>query len=179
MKKEQYIKEVLKNVYTYRATKKRLIEDLETTIDEGLDRDVYFDPVSELGTPVAFAQEFMDNISESEGSGYRGFNGYPYEYKSTKTLFGLPLVHINTSGRYGASVAKGVIAIGDIAIGGFTIGGVSFGIVSIGGISIGLCAMGGVAIGALALGGVAIGAIALGGVAIGIVKAIGAALFIQ
>lgn len=46
-----------------------------------------------------------------------------YEYKSKRTLFGLPLVHINLSyGRFsGLRRTKGIIAIGNIATGIFSI----------------------------------------------------------
>lgn len=178
MRKEQYIKEVLKHINTYRDIKKRIKEDLESRIEEAFERDPYFDLIQELGTPIELANEFMENLTDKDAVEYRGFNGMPYEYKSSKTLFGLPLIHINTGGRYGASVAKGIVAIGDIAIGIVSIGGVSVGVVGIGGIGIGVAALGGVAIGAVALGGVAIGLVALGGVAIGILKAFGASLFL-
>ena len=84
---------------------------------------------------------------------------------------GLPLLHIATgmdpaTGR--KRIAKGVIAIGDVAIGVIALGGVAVGALSFGGLSLGLLALGGLSIGAgLALGGLAIGAIAIGGAAIG------------
>jgi len=179
MNKDKFIKEVLKNVHTYRDVKKRIKEDLDARIEDGYEEDPYFDLVKELGTPEELAQEFMENLTDSDSTEYKGFNGMPYEYKSEKTLFGLPLIHINTGGRYGASLAKGIIAIGDIAIGVLSIGGVSIGLLSIGGIGIGLAALGGVAIGGVALGGVAIGIMSIGGVAWGILKAFGAALFLS
>ncbi len=94
-----------------------------------------------------------------------------YNYKSTKTLFGLPLVHIAIGPSYGGQlqVAKGIIAIGNVAVGGITLGGISFGLISLGGISLGLiAALGGFAASiGIALGGFAAGYVAIGGFAIG------------
>ncbi len=102
-----------------------------------------------------------------------GFYGRCYEYKSEKTIFGLPLVHIYLGPNYDPETghlrcAKGIIAIGNIAVGGLAFGGVSFGIISFGGLAMGLASIGGAAIGLLlALGGFALGFIAIGGGAIG------------
>lgn len=101
---------------------------------------------------------------------------FRYEYKSKRTWLGLPLVHINI-GR-GIHVAKGIIAIGNIAIGalsmgviamgGLCLGALSLGLLSIGGLALGLLmGMGGLAIGTIAIGGVALGIFAVGGMAIG------------
>lgn len=99
---------------------------------------------------------------------------YCYEYKSKRTLCGLPLVHIvmgpaidPTTGKL--RIAKGIIAIGGIAMGWLALGGLSIGLIAFGGAAFGLlAAAGGVAIGAgLSIGGLAIGTIALGGCAIG------------
>ncbi|MDR0324817.1 MAG: helix-turn-helix domain-containing protein [Oscillospiraceae bacterium] len=99
-----------------------------------------------------------------------------YEYKSKRTLFGLPLLHVNIG--FGAKKAKGVLAIGNIAtgivsIGLFARGLLSFGLLSIGVLAFGtlatglLLAVGGVAAGTIAVGAVAIGIFALGAVAVG------------
>lgn len=94
-------------------------------------------------------------------------------YKSSASFLGLPLVHIaigpseNKSAVRG--IAKGWIAIGDIAfgvlfamggvaLGGFCVGGLSAGILAIAGLSIGIWSIGGLALGVFAIGG---GAIAL------------------
>jgi predicted Ser/Thr protein kinase len=104
-----------------------------------------------------------------------------WQWKSQSTFMGWPLVHI----AYGHHpdtgeklVAKGLIAIGDVAVGGIAFGGVSVGLASFGGVALGLnavggCAIalqlaaGGCAIGALAVGGAAVGALAMGGAAVG------------
>jgi predicted Ser/Thr protein kinase len=94
-----------------------------------------------------------------------------YEYRSKRTVFGVPLVHIAngidpSTGR--PRVARGIIAIGGQAIGGVAVGGGAFGVLSIGGGSIGVVAFGGAAIGLVSIGGMAIGLLAaLGGWAIG------------
>ena len=95
------------------------------------------------------------------------------EYKSNAKFLGLPLVHIFVDlgarqRRPGLRIAKGWLAIGDIAIGGFAFGGLSAGLVSFGGLSIGaLLAIGGLALGTFATGGGAVGLIAMGGMAMG------------
>jgi len=94
-----------------------------------------------------------------------------YELRVPSEGDGLPLIHIAVgydprTGR--RRIARGVIAIGDVAVGVIAIGGVSFGVVTLGGLSMGVLAFGGCSIGAvLALGGFAIGGIAIGGAAIG------------
>ena len=93
--------------------------------------------------------------------------GFHYEYKSSTTLFGLPLVHINL-GRAGLHRAKGILAIGNVATGLVSIGLISAGLLSFGCLSLGLLAMGALALGIVALGGIALGAgIAAGGLAVG------------
>lgn len=107
---------------------------------------------------------------------------YCFEYRSQKKLFGLPLLHIvlgpaldPSTGRL--RVAKGVIAIGGIAVGLLSMGGISVGLISIGGLAVGLAAIGGCALGlCLALGGMAIGFVAIGGAAVGYYTLGGSAL---
>ena len=115
-------------------------------------------------------------------------------YRSSACLLGLPLVHIAIGPAQGSGavrgIAKGWIAIGDIAfgvlfavggvaVGGLCLGGFSFGIFAIAGLSVGVWAFGGLALGVYAMGGGAIalwaaqggfaiaGEYALGGMAIG------------
>ncbi len=95
-----------------------------------------------------------------------------YEYKSKRTLFGLPLVHVSLG--YGLRCAKGVFAVGNCAVGVVAAGGFSLGVLGFGGIAAGLLGVGGLAFGALCLGGVAVGGVAIGACAIG-VYALGAA----
>lgn len=101
---------------------------------------------------------------------------FHYEYKSRRTLFNLPLVHVNI-GR-GIYTAKGVIAVGNISIGlvslgiislgGLCLGSLSLGLLSLAAISIGLIfSIGGISIGVLAVGGLSIGVFSLGGLSLG------------
>lgn len=98
-------------------------------------------------------------------------NYYPYphyEYKSRRTLFGLPLVHV-CLGYRGMKMAKGIIAVGNVAVGVVALGGFSLGLLSIGGLSLGLLlALGGWAVGAVSVGGLAVGLLAFGGAAVGV-----------
>ncbi len=102
-------------------------------------------------------------------------------YKSSIRLLGLPLVHVAIGPPEGSpgvrGIAKGWIAVGDIAfgiafalgglaVGGLSVGGLSVGVLAVGGLSIGILAVGGLSIGIWAVGGLALGAIAFGGVAI-------------
>jgi len=94
--------------------------------------------------------------------------GRGYEYKSKRTLFGLPLVHI--SFRTDKPRAKGIIAIGLVAQGFLSIGLVSIGLLSIGLLSLGLFALGLFSLGLLlSVGTIAVGGFAIGAVAIGVV----------
>ena len=102
-----------------------------------------------------------------------------WEYKSRRTLWGLPLVHIHLG--WGFCRAKGVLAIGNLATGLFALGGLSAGLISLGGLSLGLLALGGVALGGaalglLAIGGLAVGVVSLGGLSIGVYAVGGGAL---
>ena len=102
------------------------------------------------------------------------YSRWHYEYKSSRTLFGLPLIHIRL-GERGLCTARGIIAIGNCAVGALSIGGFSFGLVSVGGLSLGLLAFGGVAAGFFSLGGCAFGVYAAGGAAAASKIAIGGA----
>jgi len=57
-----------------------------------------------------------------------------YEYKSSATLFGMPLIHIVSGPGSGGTLkpAKGFIAIGNVAIGVIAIGGIAVGLVALG-----------------------------------------------
>lgn len=118
-------------------------------------------------------REVSDQALACPHCGHPIRGGYGYEYRSERELFGLPLVHIVSGNRLDPAtgklrVAKGIIAIGPIAIGGLALGGSAIGVVSFGGAALGLIAFGGAAIGVLlALGGMAIGLVAIGGGAIG------------
>ncbi|MDE5721163.1 MAG: helix-turn-helix domain-containing protein [Clostridia bacterium] len=100
---------------------------------------------------------------------------FHYEFKSKRTVFGIPLVHVNI-GR--GRTAKGFFAVGFKSVGVFSVGLLSLGLFSYGLLSLGLlaiacCGLGFVSLGAVALGifsagGLAVGVVAVGGVAIGL-----------
>lgn len=92
-----------------------------------------------------------------------------YEYKSKRTLFGLPLVHISCGP--GIHWARGIIAIGDIATGFVALGGIAVGLVSLGALSLGLLlALGALSVGIVSIGGFALGLLVLGGFAFGLLS---------
>jgi predicted Ser/Thr protein kinase len=105
---------------------------------------------------------------------------FGYEYRSKTMILGWPLVHIATGvnpATMKKRVAKGWIAIGDVAIGGLAMGGCAVGVFAIGGCAIGAFTLGGLSLGLLvAFGGMAIGALAMGGGALGLVAIGGGAV---
>ena len=92
---------------------------------------------------------------------------FEYEYKSARTLCGIPLVHVNLG--WGKS-AKGILAVGFKARGVVSVGLLSMGIVSFGCLSLGLISLGALSLGVLSLGAIAAGLfLALGAVALGFI----------
>lgn len=90
-----------------------------------------------------------------------------YEYRSKKTLWGVPLVHVRFAAN-GIGIARGILAIGDGAVGLVAIGSAAFGGIALGGMSIGLIGLGGMTLGLLVgLGGVAASGLAVGLAAVG------------
>jgi hypothetical protein len=107
---------------------------------------------------------------------------YGFEYRSPITIGSWPLVHICAGidpATLRPRVAKGGIAIGNMAVGAIAIGGLACGLFSVAGASFGLLfALGGGAIGlGLSIGGFAAGSVAIGGLAVGLSYAIGGAAF--
>ena len=93
------------------------------------------------------------------------------EYRSEASFLGLPLVHVHFGPRARGQrrrVAKGWIAIGDLALGLVAFGNLALGVFALGGMSLGLFCFGGVAAGGIALGGVALGFAAVGGLSAGL-----------
>ena len=103
-----------------------------------------------------------------------------FEYRSRRTLLGLPLIHIrmHQTGNAGQTLpAVGWIAIGNIARGGlFAFGGLAIAPVCLGGCAVGLLALGGFGVGVFSFAGAAFGVWAVGGVATGYLASGGAAL---
>jgi serine/threonine protein kinase len=108
-------------------------------------------------------------------------SGIPFEYRSERTLLGLPLVHVISRARVPGAPrrvargwfasgerAVGVVACGQMAFGGVALGGIACGLVSWGGLSLGLLlGFGGLATGFVSIGGVSLGYLAIGGFAVG------------
>ncbi len=107
---------------------------------------------------------------------------FGFEYRSSRTLWGWPVVHMAfgfdaATGR--PMVARGVIAVGTLAVGlvsvgsaaagVFTVAGFGAGLFTFGGVSLALVvAIGGIAAAPLAAGGIAVGVVAVGGLAVGL-----------
>lgn len=160
---KRYVNEVFRNISVDRKIKNRLKEDLMTQINEkAMYRDVN-EVLNELGNPKSFAYNLIDEDETLHK------NQFIFEYKTKKTVFGIPLIHIcyNKNGFRG-NVAKGIIAIAPISFGVLPFGAISFGLVSFGALSLGLVSLGSVSIGLLlSLGSVSVGTGAIGAVAIG------------
>jgi len=139
------------------------------------------DALAEAGNPLRRLWLFLRMMT----------SGLPFEYRSPHTLLGWPLVHIITGRRPHNTpmrVAKGWLAIGDIAYGAIasgviSVGGISFGAFAAGlftwagigmggfvfaGMGVGLLTFCGLSLGVLAIGGVAIGIVAIGGISYGV-----------
>jgi len=83
-----------------------------------------------------------------------------FEFRSKEEINGWPLIHINlgTDPETGRPlVAKGVVAIGNIAFGIVSIGAAAFGVVTLAAFGLGIVSMASLAIGVVALGAVALG----------------------
>jgi transcriptional regulator with XRE-family HTH domain len=94
-----------------------------------------------------------------------GVLGPGFEYKSRRSIMGVPLVHVSL--KRSLKPARGIIAVGFLSMGVVSVGVVSIGVLSLGVLAMGLLALGSVAAGLLALGAIAFGGVALGGVALG------------
>lgn len=97
-----------------------------------------------------------------------------YEYKSKRTIFGVPLVHIHFNrvnayflGRK-CCVAKGIIAIGDRSIGVISIGFLSAGLFSLGILSAGILSLAIFSLGFFAAGILSFGIITFGIISVGV-----------
>lgn len=172
MAKRRYLKEVFKHLNVNKRTRQRIKEDLLGSLYHDPEDVSYDELVIRHGDPKVLARDFMESFEGEQTLSSRLLGALDYEYKSDIEVAGIPLIHINTKQR-GIGVAKGIIAIGDIAYGLITIGGLSCGLLSLGGISLGLLAVGGLSVGLLSIGGVALGLYAVGGLALGIFQALG------
>ena len=113
----------------------------------------------------------------------RSLNLRAFEWKSKRTVAGLPLCHINFGlGRSAKGIiavglaAKGIVSLGLFSMGVFSLGVFSLGALALGAFALGLLAAGALAAGLLVFGGICLGIIAVGGVAIGCFAAGGCAV---
>jgi hypothetical protein len=168
MNKQQYIHEIVSRSCLPRMERERLKRDLINEIDSALERGEYIEDIMErMGDPDKIAAELYANTATEAVRPFR-------EYKSSVTLFGLPLVHV-VRGEYGYGMvrvrgshyqsqmnrvllptAKGVIAIGMKAKGIIALGNFSAGVISIGNFSTGLISIGNMSFGLLTLGNLAV-----------------------
>lgn len=102
------------------------------------------------------------------------YERWRYEYKSERTLWGMPLVHINLCAN-GFCWARGVVAVGNFSTGLISVGAISAGLFSFGALSAGLLALGAMTLGLVSAGAVAVGLLAFGATSLGLVSVGGAA----
>jgi hypothetical protein len=147
----------------------------------------------ERGRRQQSAGEFktqIENLGSMPASTQASKRFQSFEYKSKRTIFGRPLLHVTqgidpTTGKsawrvaFSPSVrsprrvrfggyARGWFACGGMAVGGVAFGGMGLGLISFGGLAVALIlGLGGVAVAPLAMGGVALGWYSVGGVAVG------------
>ena len=123
------------------------------------------------GTAPSRSEKFQESKS--------AYQRLSFEYKSSRTFRGIPLVHVNVGA--GRRTARGILAVGNKAVGVLSVGFLSVGVVSFGLLAAGLLAFGSFALGLLSFGAVsagvvAFGVIALGGLAVGVYSMGGAAV---
>lgn len=141
------------------------------------------DKLTALAKYFGVTLDFLVNGEETESSrqsapvvvNHYHYERWRYEYKSKRTLWGMPLVHINLCAN-GFCWARGVVAIGNIATGLISVGAISAGLFSFGALSAGLLASGAMALGAVSIGAVAVGLLAWGAVSLGLVSIGGVAV---
>lgn len=92
---------------------------------------------------------------------------FNYEYKSKRTLFGIPLVHINIGM---GKTAKGIVAVGFKSFGVISIGLLSIGILSLGLLALGLLGLGLLGVGIFGFGTFALGLLSGGAISIGVIS---------
>jgi len=95
------------------------------------------------------------------------FFNFNYEYKSKRTICGVPLVHINI-GR--GRTAKGIVAIGFKAFGVISIGFLSIGVLAFGLLALGFLGLGLLGVGVFGFGTFALGFLSGGAISVGIMS---------
>ncbi|MCH5152333.1 MAG: helix-turn-helix transcriptional regulator [Clostridiales bacterium] len=125
------------------------------------------DKLIKLGELYNCSMDYLlkDDVEEEQQHASFSLKNFYYERKSSKTVHGIPLWHINIG--LGRS-AKGIIAIGLCARGLISVGFVSLGLLSFGLLSLGLVSLGVVALGLIAAGTISAGVIAVGAISCGL-----------
>lgn len=179
MTKNQFINEILDRTclpHEYRNKIKRdFTQEFDSKLAQGYSEE---EVIKSMGDADVIAADIYESYMNNKEIS-RPFT----EYKSNKTVFGMPLVHIVSAKRKSyirgigddrnrymrMPVAKGFIAIGRRAKGVIAIGCYSCGLISIGALSIGLISIANIGLGLLAFGNIALGVLmALGNLAAGI-----------
>ncbi len=151
---------------------------LDVRLDEIVLRALENDPALRFSNVT----EMKTRIEDMDSTSPVGSSSWNLNYRSSREIFGLPLLHVTTGTnpetgkeRHAKGIlavggkATGVIAVGGRAYGGIAFGGIAVGIIAFGGLSIGVISLGGIAFALyLALGGVAAGWAAIGGTTLGV-----------
>lgn len=134
------------------------------------------DKLIKLGELYHCSMDYLLKDEVEDKTVYNSFNirNFHYERKSSKTVGGIPLWHINIGlGRTAKGIiaiglcARGVISIGFLSLGVSSFGLLSLGLVSLGVFALGLIAAGTISTGVFALGAICCGILAIGPIAIG------------
>lgn len=146
------------------------LSDLFSVSVDYLVKDRLEEPESLSESPAAPSS--TSKLEEQVEEISRYFRGWTWFWDSKIRICGLPLVsvrfHLRPHMMRSCDAAKGVVAIGNIAVGVVALGALSVGVLSIGALSAGLLAIGALAFGLAALGPVAVGLLAFGPVALGL-----------
>lgn len=187
MTKKQYINEIANRTCLPYSYRKKIIKDFTQEFDLKLAKGYSEDEIiKSMGDADAIAADIYENYMNNEEIS-RPFT----EYKSKKTIFGMPLIHVVKSkkksyirgfnddrNRYmRLPTAKGFIAIGRRAKGVISIGNFSCGIIAFGNLSAGLISISNIGLGLFSLSNIALGLfMALGNLAVGTFSIANAAL---
>lgn len=167
MTKRRYIHEIADRTCLPHRYRQKIIQDLSQELEDLLGQGYTLqDAMERMGDPDAVAAGLYENYLVAEDA-TRPF----VEYKSSATLFGMPLVHIVKAKRRGlvrfgyhtpqtltgVPAARGFLAIGRRARGVIAIGNLSCGVVALGNLSAGVFCLSNLGVGLLAAGNLVLG----------------------
>lgn len=167
---KRYANQVVKRINASGEIKRQIRNDLYESLYDRLELGDSSLPEDVIGPVEDVAREFSEHFNVDLTT--RSAD----EYESEIQFFGVPLAHI-VKGTGRTKVARGIFAVGPVAVGVVAFGGVSLGVFTLGGVALGLlAAFGGFALGGvLAMGGMAVaGIVSMGGFAIAWDLAVGA-----